>query len=549
MRIGRIGVLRQLRALFEGGTATGLSDKELLDRYTAERAETAEAAAAAETAFAALMDRHGAMVWGVCHRVLGNADEAEDAFQATFLILVRKAGSVRFDESLGRWLYGVAHRVALRARSDAGHRRSALAGVPQPSSDDPAKGAELRELRTVVGEEVDGLPMKYRCPVELCHLQGLTYDQAARKLNWPVATVKNRLTKGRLRLRARLARRGLAPGTIAVGLTTGLTDEARAAIPQALVQSTARAATAPGTGAFPAVVTDLTNRVLKMMLWQKLRLVPLGVLLAVGLTAQALWQQTANGWGRTEQPRQTAARPSQEQKKNEMRDPRWTRILQSGATIEVIGVSSVPSGPHTWWRPDGSPLLTAPRDPGEPEIKRRAALQRLIVVRLTQIPLGADQEWSIVEAFGTHQMPTKRNGTRVTGLSDSLVALPIDARSCTVRFKVAAGPWNAIHTTDNDGAAGGTQIGASYILGDAIATASGTSRSLTHNFRGQCVRIVAVDEARKETVGVIRSTVDVTDFRQVVFEFDQPLAQIKEFRLEIRPFEQIEIPHIAVEPE
>ena len=108
------GALRQLRALFASGTATGLTDKELLERYTAKRTESAEAAAAAEMAFAALVDRHGAMVWGVCHRVLGDPHEAEDAFQATFLILVRKASSVSVDGSLGRWLYGVAHRVALR---------------------------------------------------------------------------------------------------------------------------------------------------------------------------------------------------------------------------------------------------------------------------------------------------------------------------------------------------------------------------------------------------------------------------------------------------
>ena len=110
---------------------------------------------------------------------------------------------------------------------------------------------ELRDLRNAVGEELDRLPAKYRCPVELCHLQGMTYDQAARQLNWPVATVKSRLTKGRLRLRERLTRRGLAPGTVAVGLATALTGEARAAVPQELVQSTARAATSCATGIVP----------------------------------------------------------------------------------------------------------------------------------------------------------------------------------------------------------------------------------------------------------------------------------------------------------
>ena len=201
--------LRQLRDLFAAGTATGLTDGELLERYAAKRAESAEAATAAEMAFAALVDRHGAMVWGVCRRVLGDAHEAEDAFQATFLILVRKAGSVRVDGSLGRWLYGVAHRVALRARSEAERRRSGIDRTPPTSSDDPVGEVELRDLRDAVGEELDRLPAKYRCPVELCHLQGMTYDQAARQLNWPVATVKGRLTKGRLRLREGWRERGL----------------------------------------------------------------------------------------------------------------------------------------------------------------------------------------------------------------------------------------------------------------------------------------------------------------------------------------------------
>ena len=117
-------------------------------------------------------------------------------------------------------------------------------GVAIESSDDPASEAERSELCAVVGEEVNGLPIKYRSAVELCHLQGMTYDQAAQLLDWPVATVKNRLTKGRLRLRARLVRRGVAPGAVTVGVTTVLTNRARAAIPQELVQSTARAASA-----------------------------------------------------------------------------------------------------------------------------------------------------------------------------------------------------------------------------------------------------------------------------------------------------------------
>jgi RNA polymerase sigma factor (sigma-70 family) len=550
MKIGQPGgALRQLRALFEVGTTTGLTDSELLERYTVTRAESAEAAAAAESAFAALVDRHGAMVWGVCRRVLVDTHEAEDAFQATFLILVRKAGSVRVDGSLGRWLYGVAHRVALRARYEAEQRRSAIGGAPPSSSDGPDDEVELWELRAIVGEELDALPAKYRCPVELCHMQGMTHDQAARQLNWPVATVKNRLTKGRLRLRAKLARRGLAPSAVAAGVNNALTCEARAAVPPELVRSTARAATACSTGAFPAAVTDLTRRAMKMTKWEKLKLVAAGAVAAfgLGLTAHGVSQHTPNGRFLTPAPPQSMARPTEEPNESKVRDSRWTRSMVSGATIEVVGVSSVPSGPDTWWRPDGTPLHPAPSDSVEREDRADNFKRKLLVVRLTGIPRGAEHEWSIVEARGASRGPTKRDGKPIPDLSETLATLPADARTCTVRFKVAVGRWNTIQTTGKYAGAGGVQSGTSYIFGDPIATAKGSSLSVTHNLQNQAVRLVAIDEAGNERAGLIRSAVDVTAFRQINVEFDQLLEQIKEFKFQARPYEQVEIPRIALE--
>ena len=436
--------LRHLRALFAGGTATGLTDSELLEQYKARRAESAEVVAAAEMAFAALVDRHGAMVWGVCRRVLGDAHEAEDAFQATFLVLVRKAGSVRVDGSLGRWLYGVAHRVAIRARSQAERRKSGIGRVPPASAGDPSSQLELSDLRSTVGEELDRLPAKYRCPVELCHLQGMTYDHAARQLKWPVATVKSRLTKGRLRLRQRLAQRGLAPGAIAAGMATALTAQSRAAVPLELAQSTARAATACATGAFPAAVTDLTEGVLKMMMWKKLKLAAACALIAAGVTAQAVSQQAHDRGNSAPQPPRTAAQPAEKPNEKPAGDRRWVRSLPSGALIEVIGISSFPSGPDTWWRPDGTPLQQAPCDPIEPRISGDNAVRMLVVVRLARIPDGADHEWSITEAQGAAWGPAMRNGKPLPGLSEMTALLPADADACTVLFKVAAGPWKTI---------------------------------------------------------------------------------------------------------
>ena len=538
--------LRQLRALFAGGTATGLSDSELLSQYKARRAESAEAAIAAETAFAALVDRHGAMVWGVCRRVLGDAHEAEDAFQATFLVLVRKAGSVRVDGSLGRWLYGVAHKVALRARFEAERRASGIARIPPASPDDPLGEAELSDLRSAVGEELDRLPPKYRCPVELCHLQGMTYDHAAQQLKWPVATVKSRLTKGRLRLRERLSRRGLAPGAIAVGMATALTSRARAAVPHELVQSTARAATASATAAFPAAVTDLTEGVLKMMMWKKLKLAAAGALLAAGVTAQAVSQQAKITAIQAPQPSKTAAQPAEKSAEKTDGDRRWVRSLPSGALIEIVGISTFPSGPDTWWRPDGTPLQKEPCDPVEARVSGDDTVQMLVLARLARIPDGANHEWSIAEARGDACGPATRKGKPLPGLSVMTALLPPEATQCTIRFKVAAGPWKTVQTWGKDPAAGGSRFGASYMFSGAIATQKGTIISVTHNIWDNPVRLLAFDVDGKELPGEIRSENGAGKFQQLVVEFDQPPDQIKEFQLQSRPYEEVEIPRVAL---
>ena len=537
--------LRQLRALFAAGTATGLSDSELLERYTTKRAESADAATAAEMAFAALVDRHGAMVWGVCHRVLGDAHEAEDAFQATFLVLVRKARTVRVDGSLGRWLYGVAHRVARRARSEAQRRGSSIDQTLATSTDDPVGDVELRDLRSAVGDELDRLPAKYRCPVELCHLQGLTYDQAARQLNWPVATVKSRLTKGRLRLRERLTRRGLAPA--AVGVAMALTTEARAAIPQELVRSTVRAATSCATGVFPAAVIDLTEGVLKMMMWEKLKFAAAGILVAAGLTAGALARQAPKNRVLGLQQPQATAQSVEKPKGKAEADPRWVKRLPSGATIEVIGISPHPSGADTWWRPDGTPLQQSPCDRSDTRISSDGnVVFRAVVVRVTNVPEGADENWWINEANGGSGGPARRAGQPVPGLEEVVTEFPTGLSTCTVLFKVAAGPWHTIQTWGKNPGALASRDGPSFIFGDVIATKTGSTLSVTHNIQDMSFQLVAVDRDGKEHPAAIRSGSGVKDFQQMVGEFDLSPDQIKEFRVQTRPFEGVEVPGIAL---
>src|SRR5262245_175951 len=211
-------VIRHLRGL-AGAGQDGPSDRELLARFTAARDGEA---------FRTLVERHGRLVLGVCRRVLGDWHDAEDAFQAAFLVLARNPASVRKPESLGSWLHGVACRVSLRLREqrDARERRRAR---PAPPSADPLHELSARELMAILDEEIGRLPEKCRGAVVLCHLEGRTRDEAARRLGLPLRTLQRRLERGRDLLAQRLARRGVALS--AALLTSAMGGASVAAVP------------------------------------------------------------------------------------------------------------------------------------------------------------------------------------------------------------------------------------------------------------------------------------------------------------------------------
>src|SRR5262245_61812264 len=244
MATRRTHLLRGIRQWATGQGARGLTDRQLLDRFVAHREEAA---------FAALVERHGPTVLRVCRRVLRDGHAAEDAFQATFLVLARKAGSITRGELLGNWLYGVACRAAARAREDMarGPRPERAAG-PTPAPD-PSAEAAARELCGILDEELSRLPERYRVPLELCYLDGRTRDQAARQLGWSLRTLERRLEQGRGVLQARLTRRGV---TLSAGLLVAAMygQAARAALPGSRTAATVLAAAAfvaqpgPGTG-------------------------------------------------------------------------------------------------------------------------------------------------------------------------------------------------------------------------------------------------------------------------------------------------------------
>jgi RNA polymerase sigma factor (sigma-70 family) len=285
-------ILRQIRALVDAGTVCGLTDGQLLERFLAGRDEVAE------LAFTALVQRHGPMVLGVCRRLVADPHEAEDAFQATFLVLVRKAGSIRVEGSVGRWLFGVASRVAVRARSDArrrrGRERSGLDRLEPGSAESAASAVDRAELRTILAEELVKLPARFRAAVVLCDLEGSSHEEAARRLGWAVGTVKSRLSRARALLRPRLTRRGLAPSDPA--LAPPLLP---AALPRHLVEATTRiarsllAGRAAAGGIGPSTVMTLTQGVLQAMFLTKLKLAAVAILLLVAGSAALVGPATA----------------------------------------------------------------------------------------------------------------------------------------------------------------------------------------------------------------------------------------------------------------
>jgi RNA polymerase sigma factor (sigma-70 family) len=259
------------------------SDRRLLERFVSQQDEAA---------FAALLDRHGPMVLSVCRRVLSHAQDAEDAFQATFLVLSRKAAFIAQPELLGSWLYGVAYRIARKARAQSARRRrreSERETVPM-SAPDPLLEAAWRELRASLDEELRRLPVKYQAPLVLCYLEGLTNEEAARQLGWPVGSISYRLARGRDLLRERLSRRrrAIAPGLLPALLTGGppLSD-----LPAGLAARTARAAVtaswsaATSAGLISRAVTDLAAGALAKGKWTVLLVIAL--LLLGGLAAGA----------------------------------------------------------------------------------------------------------------------------------------------------------------------------------------------------------------------------------------------------------------------
>jgi RNA polymerase sigma factor (sigma-70 family) len=268
-------ILRQVRRIGLPHDGGDLSDGTLLHRFVANRDDDA---------FAALVGRHGPMVWALCRRILHNLPDAEDAFQATFLVLVRKANGVRQPDLLGPWLHGVAYRVAMRLRAAIGLRAGQQRDLELPAPE-PMPEAERQELRLLLDQEVSRLPERYRMPFVLCHLEGLTNEEAARRLHCPKGTILSRLSRARERLRLRLTRRGV--GLTAATVATALAESADASpVPSALNATTTQVASSVASGAASAAsgstAIALMEGVVTSMYVAKLK-VAAAILLTLGL--------------------------------------------------------------------------------------------------------------------------------------------------------------------------------------------------------------------------------------------------------------------------
>jgi RNA polymerase sigma factor (sigma-70 family) len=276
---------RHLRSLFDNGTVAGLTDGQLLERFATSQGS------AAGIAFEAIVERHGPMVLRVCRGILRNEHDAHDAFQATFLILIRKARSLWVRESLGPWLHRVACRAAIRVRRASRHRATIeqeMDGIPavQECQHDRA------EVVALVHEEIERLPDRYRAPIVLCDVQGHSCEAAARILGRPIGTIGSRLSRGRDRLRSRLLRRGLAPSVAAAGFGLGR-EVAGESLPLTLVETTVRLAVGLQAGKAMGVVSasaeTLAGTLSRSMLMTHYRILATVVVAMASLLVVAGW--------------------------------------------------------------------------------------------------------------------------------------------------------------------------------------------------------------------------------------------------------------------
>ncbi len=283
-----------------------------------------------------------------------------------------------------------------------------------------------------------------------------------------------------------------------------------------------------------------------MMIWQKIKAAATAAVLAAGLVAVALARQASPALPAS--PLQaTPDAGAQRGRRQIAPDPRWTRVLPSGARVEVIGVSPHPSGPHTWYRPDGTPLTEALCDASRNDVQAADnSVVRAIVVRFTHLPPNAEHQYQVLESIVGGSAKPVIDGAPVADLFEWVGVLQRSQKTCTVRFEVGAGTWiTDVSHGPSEGATASERGG--YIFSEPAASEHGTTLTLTHTQRDLFMRLVAVDRDGKEWLGGSQSSLGIGEIHQIKVEFPLPLEKIKEFRVQIQPLERVEIAGVALD--
>lgn len=473
-------VQSRLEVLFNDGNIAALTDAQLLDRFVA-RGE--------EPAFEALVLRHGGMVFQVCRALLDNRHDAEDAMQATFLVLARKAASLRDPELLGCWLHGVAHQVARKSRSRVTLRRRrerevGLAGERDPASERQGNALIAHEENAILHEEIARLPEHYRVSVVLHYLEGRTHDEIARRLRRPLGTVSARISRARDLLRSRLARRGVAPAAV---LTSLGFSETAAALSAELLRSTAQAACRFAAGSVsPSPSVLAANAVLRHSFWMPiLKLATCAAILtvaAVGLSAQrapaadeqAPGQppaQSGTPSARTETPPVAPSAPAVDAKvRGRVLDPDGKPL--ANANVAIVTTANVPRGgplartviPAQATTDSAGRFELTPPSPIPGDLARRyvhAAAPGFAFARAVLSPGAATPETLELRLSPEQPIPIRLidlEGKPVAGVSIRVVSLldapptPITARQRYAEPPLeAAAVWPGPFLSDNDG--------------------------------------------------------------------------------------------------
>jgi RNA polymerase sigma factor (sigma-70 family) len=497
------------RAAGLAGRYATVADRDLLVRFVVDRDADG---------FAELVRRHGAMVRAVCQRTLENSADTDEACQAVFLVLARKAASVRRSDAVGSWLYGVARRTALRVRSTAARRREVpLIDLPGP---DTSADVTWRDGLRVLDEELARLADAYRAPLVLCYLEGRTQDEAARQLGWTLGAFRGRLERGRARLRARLDRRGVGLAVLAAVLAA---EPTAGAFPVGMVSTIVSTATAVAAGeaiAVPVSVAALAEGVVRAMTMTKLSWAASVVAVGGMLTVGGLW---ATGQGLSpiggEQPSAGAGRPAAEAP---AQPPVERQADSAQRTKSLNNLKHIMLAVHNYEAAHGYLPADIRGKDGKPLLSWRVALLPFMDQNALYQQFKLDEPWD------------SEHNLKLLGQMPAIYRVGFEPKGSThTYYQVFAGVGTPLHPTvgrpDPRGAAGAPAGSLSLVASEAPPAAgreAGPAAGGTLRLIGPRVRFVDIIDGTSNTFGVVEAGPPVPWTKPADIPFD-PKTPVK----------------------